>query len=232
MGTLQDIQNIKYRSILDLIKNEESYDKKQKVISGLEAFYLCHKRYESLQNILLPLKQKLGKDIIITSANITNAMQDEMGIIIKYVKNSKLCMIAISIFDLEAFDIVLSDPEFDNEEFIEENRYIISEIIGNLLHYNYLDDPEIQLASCSKKLIINDNCNDYLIKSSEGKMFTIGTNHRLYDNTKNVYNHDMIVSENNRLTEELNNDEVINKIYSNLRIYEGEFPKGLIKKIT
>ena len=87
MGTLQDVPNTKYRVILELIKNEESYDKTQSVISGLEAFYLCHKRYETLQNILLPLKAALGNDIVITSVSFSNDMQDEMGIAIKYLKN-------------------------------------------------------------------------------------------------------------------------------------------------
>ena len=229
MGTLQDI---KYRSILELIKNEEPFDKKRKVISGLEAFNLCHKRYESLRNILTPLKNKLGKDIIITSINFTNGMQGELGIIIKYIKDRKLNMLAISILDLEINDFILSDSTFESDDFLTLNYDILLKAVNELDQFDYISNPEIFLKSTSNKFDISDNCHEFVIKSIDEKTFSIGNIHRLFDLDGKLFNPDKITSEYPKLLEELMNEENIKKIYSNLRIYENDFPKRLIKKIT
>ena len=232
MGSLLDLQSTKYRFVLDLIKNEEPYDKSMKVMSGLEALYLCHKRYEQLQNILAPLKNIIGNDIAITSVSFPNNMQDETGIAIRYVKDSKLCMMIIRLFDLEAFEISLSDPELDNEEFLEANRDVINGVIEELTRFEYMDEPELLFKSCSKKFIICDNCNDFVIKSVDEKSLSIGTNHYTYDKEKKLFIPEKINSDNVTLKEELMNEEIIQKIYNNIRIDAEGFPKELIKKIS
>ena len=231
MSILQGIENVKYRFVLDLIKNEENYDKKLKVISGLEAFYLCHERYKLLQNVLLPLKNLLGDDTTITSVGFTNDMQSETGIAIKYVKNSNPYIIIIRLYDLEVFDISVSSQEFDSDEFLETNRNFINEIVNELNSLGYIDEPEISLKSSSKRFIINDNSDDFIIKANDEKLFSIGTNHYLYDKNEKLLLPDKIISDNAMIKEWLVDEEKIQKIYSNIRINEEDFPKRLIKKI-
>lgn len=232
MGALQDIQNMRYRFILDLIKNEEQYDKSQRVISGLEAFYLFHQRYESLQRILEPLKNILGKNITIISIGFNDTMQDEKGMAIKYLNNDKLNLMTVNMYDLEISEIILSDSLLDENNFLEQNRDIVSKIICELENIGCIDEPEILLKSSSKKITISDNCIDFIVKSSEEKLFSIGTNHFIYNKDKKIYVRDKVISDNTKLKEELMNEENIQKIYNNLRIYEEDFPKRLIKKIT
>lgn len=232
MGTFPDVQNINYRHILELIKNEENFDKNKRVISGLEAFYLCHKRYESLINVLLPLKNRLGENVVITSINFSNAMQDENGIAIKYIKNDKLYMMSFSLCDLGIVDISLSDQEIDSDFFLEENREVFLSMINELNQLGYIDYPEIILNSSSKKIIINDNCDDFNIRNNDEKVFLLGTNHYLYEKDKKIFVPERIFSGNEKINEELLNEDNIQKIYNNIRIYEDDFPKMLIKKIT
>lgn len=229
MGTFSDVQNVNYRFLLELIKNEEHYDKNKRVISGLEAFYLCHKRYESLQNVLAPIKNKIGQDVVITGVNFSNAMQDEKGIAIKYIKNDKLYMMSISTADLGIVNISLSDQGLDNDLFLEENYDVILSVINELNGLDYLDYPEIILNSSSKRLIISDNFDDFIIKNNDEKVSLLGTNHYLYEKDKKIFIPEKI---NNIIkSEELMNEDNIEKIYNNLRIYEDDFPKTLIKKI-
>lgn len=229
MGLLNELESNKYTSVFELIKNEETYDKNQRVISGLEAFYLCHKRYELLQKILVPIKNTLGEDITIISVNFNRAMQDETAITIKYLVNDRLNIMVVSIFDLEIVDIVLSDRLIDNDTFLEANRDIISKVIHELDDFQYFDEEEIVLKSSSKKFIASDNYNDFIIKNSEGKTFLIGTNHLLYSKDKKLYTPKNITIDND-IKEILMDEETIQDIYRNLRIYEENLPKTLIKK--
>ena len=231
MGTFPDMQNINYRYILELINNEEHYDKNKRVISGLEAFYLFHKRYESLQKILMPLGDKLGQGVNIISISFSNAMQDEKGIAIKYLKDDKLYMISISLFDLGIFDVALSDLVLDSDAFLEKNHDIISSIISELDQFNYIDNYNIVLNSSSKKLIIGDNCDNFMIRSNAEKVCLLETNHYLYEKDKKLFIPEKNVNDNIKINEELMDEENIQKIYNNIRIYENDFPKELIKKI-
>ncbi len=231
MGTLQDIQNAKYRSIMDLVKNEEPFDKKKSVMNGLEAFYLFHKRYEALQIVLEPLKNILGEDVIIISINFNNVMQEEKGMVIKYLIDGKLNIMVINMYELEILDVVLSNPQLDSDSFLETNREIISEVVRNLERIGCIDESEVLFKSSSKRFILGDNCNDFIIRGNEEKLYSIGTNHFSYDKNKGLYVPEKIICENPSLKEELMSEETIQKVYNHLRVYEDDFPKELIKKI-
>ena len=80
MGILGEIESMKYRFVLDLIKNTEHYDKKRSVITAEEAFKLCYNRYLLMQKILMPLKRKLGERVDVTDISFANGNQDETNI--------------------------------------------------------------------------------------------------------------------------------------------------------
>ena len=230
MGLLSELENIKYASAFELIKNEEAYDKTRRVVSGLEAFYLCYERYELLRNIINPLKIIFGDNMIVVGVSFNSINQNETVVTIKYVINDKLNIMVINMFDLDILEITLSDSSIDSD-ILEEDSSIISKIIFELDGYGFFDESEISLRSSSKKFNVIDNCSDFIIKSIDEKILSVGTNYYQYNKEKKLYLPDRITSESSKLKELLANEENVQRIYSNLRIYEDDLPKRLIKKI-
>ena len=231
MSLLQDIQNMKYRSVIDLIKNEEPYDKKRDVINGYEAYDLCHKRYMSLYNLLSPLKIILGKDVIITGVNFVDGIQDDVSLLIRYTNGEKKSFITLTLISLDEFDVQLSDTSVDHDEFVEKNYHFLKRLIKELVYYGYNDDYEIAVNSTSSKFMMLDNCNSFNIADCDKKTFAIETNHQTNEENGIISSNGKTMSDYPRLKELLMDEENINKVYEHLHIYKDEFPKKLIKKI-
>ena len=87
MSILQEFENMKYHFVLNLIKKEEQYDKKRKVITASELHKKCYDRFLSTQEILLPLKKRLGDRVEVTDINFVNSNEDEKNLIYHYADN-------------------------------------------------------------------------------------------------------------------------------------------------
>ena len=83
MGLLNELEGIKYNSILDLIKNDELYDKKRNTLTAEEVFKMCQDRYNNVEEILQPLRKKLGENIEIIDIGFANGMQDDRNIFVR-----------------------------------------------------------------------------------------------------------------------------------------------------
>ena len=230
MGIIQDIESLKYRHVLDLINEEESYDKKRSVISGTDAFNMCIERYKLMQVVLLPLKQKLGDRIDVTDITFITSNDDEKGIIVKYAKDDKPCILSISNLDYEDINVVASDLRVQTDSFVETNRKIILRTFRSISDNNL--DEDIIVKSTTGKFIIKDNCDSFNVKDSESKIFSIDTKYSTYEKNGSIINPQKFVCNFPKLKELLESDDNIRLVHDHIRIYEEVFPKELTKKLT
>ena len=228
MSLFRELESIKYASVVDLIKHDENYDKKRNILNGEEVFKLCNNRYKIMQNILLPLKEKLGKNIEITDIGFAHGMQDDMNIVVKYENNSQTSFFTITNFDYSDIDIVSSDDGLEKYDFIMTNKKIILDIFSQI--YEESLDSEFYINSTSKKFVIADNCRSFIIKDINEKIFSIEKLHSLYTKNNLMYYNDRTDSVYSKLKDLLLNEDNVLNIYQHIHIYEEDFPKILIKK--
>ena len=230
MSILQEFENMKYRCVLDLIKNEEAYDKKRAVINGLDAFKLCHNRYLLMQQILIPLKHKLGERVEITDISFANGMQDDFSILIKYAKDGKNYLFTLANQDYEDISIVSSDLTLQKENFAKDNKRIIMKTFKDIDN-NSLDE-DITLTSTTGKFVIRDNCDSFLIQDSAKKIFSIEGKYSVYEKSGALFDSSKINCNYPKLKEMLSDCWNGVAIYEHLHIYKDNVPKQLTKKLT
>ena len=226
MGLLDELD--KNRPVLELIKNDESYNKKRSVLTGEEVFKLCQDRYELMQDILCPLKKKLGENIEITDISFAKAMQEESCIVVRYVKDDKQNYFFINKSDFNDVEVKSLDDRLEGLGFVLINKGIILDIF-NQIDNDELDDY-ITINSTSNKFIVSDIMKKFVISDSARKLFSIEGSHSLYKKDGLMYNRDGIITQSPKLKEVLSSDENILNIYRHLRVYEEDIPKVLIKK--
>jgi hypothetical protein len=225
MGLLDELD--KYRSVFELIKNDESYNKKANVLTAEEVFNLCQDRYELMKETLMPLKNKLGEDIEIIEIGLANTMQDETNIIVRYRKDDiqKYFNISRSGFN----DIEIMDESLEKLGFVTANKGIILDIFDRVDKEEL--DKQISINSTSKKFVISDIMKKFVISDINNNLFTIEGSHGLYLKEGLMYDKEKIITPNPKLKEALSVDENIMNIYKHLRVYEEDVPKTLIKKL-
>lgn len=224
MGLLDELD--KYRSVFELIKNDESYNKKANVLTAEEVFSLCQDRYELMKETLMPLKNKLGEDIEIIEIGLANTMQDETNIIVRYRKDDiqKYFNISRSGFN----DIEIMDESLEKLGFVTANKGIILDIFDRVDKEEL--DKQISINSTSKKFVVSDIMKKFVISDVNNNLFTIEGSHGLYLKEGLMYDKEKIITPNPKLKEALSVDENIMNIYKHLRVYEEDVPKTLIKK--
>lgn len=229
MSIIQDLESLKYRFVLDLFKNNEQYDKKKSVLTALETFNLCYNRYLLLQQILTPLKEKLGGEIDITDISFINGMQGEMSFLVKYLKDGKQYQLSISGLDFQDINILSSDLKIQNSNFIEANRGII------LRTFKKLDEEslnnEIVVKSTSGKFVVGDNSDVFSIKNVDGRLFSLKNKYSIYDKTKSLSSSNLECNFP-KLKELIMKDGNILALYQHIHVYEDSLPRELIKKIN
>ena len=227
MSILQSIESIKYLFVLDLVKNDETFDKKRSVITGDEVFKLCHERYQFLQSLLLPLKERLGNDIEIIDVSFIKGMQNDTNILVKYNDNNQSKYFTIFYSDLSDVSIELLDGKLEKYDFANSNKRIIRNIYKKI-HSESLD-TDFYINSTSKKFVINDNCNIFSISDINESVFSVEGSHSVYDKNGLMYDRDKIISYYKKLKELLVQDDNILNIYRHIHVYEEDFSKILKK---
>lgn len=230
MGILQELEGMKYRFVSDLITSEEQYDKKRKVISAYDAYNMCYDRYLLLQNILLPLKTKLGNRVDVTDIKFVSANDDEKGLIVNYIKDNTPYFLSISNIDYEDISVIGSDIRVRNSDFVDNNRGIIIETFRNISNESL--DEDITLKSTTGKFIIIDNCDKFMVSDLERKVFSTEGRYSNYGNSNSLSNPSSLVCNFPKLKELLLVEENVLALYKNIHIYEDDLPKELIKKLT
>ncbi len=228
MSLLHELENLKYYMVLDLIKKDENYDKKRNTLSGEEVFSLCCNRYQLMQKIILPLKEKIGENIEIIDVDFGQGMQEDVSIVIKYLKNDKQHYLSICNLEFGQYEVNTTDSEIDSESFAIMNRYIFNNIFHIIDEYHL--DNFIDTKTTSKKLIIQDIGNSFIIKDVDQKMFTISSKHSLYAKSHQLINN--LNCNYPKLKELLEDEKNVLNIYRHIHIYEDDIDKVLLKKLT
>ena len=229
MSILQELENLKYRSVLDLIKNNEQYNKKNEVFSAKDVFKMCYERYQLMQQVLLPLKEKLGDQIDVTDISFANGMQDDMNILVRYTKGEKQYLLAISN-QFPDIEVVSSDIVAQNESFVKANRGIIFKTFRNINENNLAN--EVVIKSTTGKFILKDNCDSFTIQDNEEKIFTLSNKYSSYEKNKSLFPTSKLECNFPKLKELLGKEENAIAIYDHLKVYENKIPGDLIKKLT
>ena len=230
MSILQDLEYRKYRYMFDLIKNPEQCDKTKTVITAPEAFKKCHKRYLLMEDVLSPLKKKLGEKVEVTDILFANGMQDDTGMIIKYIKEDHPYILTLSKNDDGEIDILSSQYVAQQEQFVLDNKKMILKTLDNVIDYSLNEDYSVK--STSGKFILKDNCDRFVIKDSEEKMLSIEGKHANYEKTGGLFDLSRLTCNYPKLKELLLENNNILAFYQHIQFYENDFPKQLIKKLT
>ena len=228
MSLIDELETIKYSSVLDLIKNNEIYDKKRNVLTAEEVFKLCQDRYKLVEDILLPLRKKLVENIEIIDIGFANGMQDDRNIFVRYNKDGKQALFTISNSDGEIY-VSANDDKLEKNGFVLVNKKIINDIFNQIGEGDEALDSEISINSTSKKFIIKDNFRIFSIKDINEKIFSIEGMHSGYGKDGLLYNEERTTSVYPKLKEKLTDENVLN-VYKHVHVYEENLPKVLIKK--
>ena len=228
MGLLDELEVIKYRQILDLVKNNEVYDRKKSSITALEAFQLLHNRFKKLSDIILPLKEKIGKDIEITDIDFNNGMQEDYTIVIKFIKNGKQHFLSISNIEYEQVEVISTDKEIENDVFVQNNKKIFLNIFRGIDEYNL--DNKVIINSASRKYVINDLGDYFTLRDSDNKIFNITARNSLFDKNHSIIS--KIDCNYSKLKDILESDGNALCLYNHIHFYEDDMDKKLIKKLT
>lgn len=229
MGILNELEGIKYRPVFDLIKNDEEYDKKRRCLTAEETFALFHRRFLKMCELLTPLKEKLGKNIVILSIDFNHGMQEYITIVIKYIRDGKQYILSITNLEFELYDIITSDDTIDTNIFLLNNKKIFTNIFKGIDVYS-LYDPII-IKSTSKKFAIIDNCDAFTIGDSDSKLFSVSSKHSIYEQEKKLYDYSKINCNFPKLNELLRDSNCAFAIYKHLHVYEEDAVNTLSKKL-
>ena len=190
---------------------------------------MCYNRHLLLQEILLPLKKKLGDEIDVTDITFANGMQDDMNILVKYMKGEKQYLLAISN-QFPDIEIMSSDVVAQNDSFVKANRGIIFKTFRNISDNNLAD--EVVIKSTTGKFVLRDNCDSFTIHDNEKKIFTLSNKYSSYEKNKNLFPLTNLECNFPKLKEMLSKEENILAIYDHLQVYESGISSSLTKKLT
>ena len=229
MSIIQELEYMKYRFVIDLLKKEEQYDKKRSVITAYDVQNMCYDRFQLMQEVLLPLKKKLGNRVDVTDIKFARS-NDESGIIVKYLKDGKSYILSISNIEGDDIAVTASDLRVQSKKFIEDNRSIIQSTFKDI-NDNDLDE-DIIVKSTTGRLIIKDNCDSFNISDTERKVFSLEEKYSTYAKNGSLSNPKSLVCNYPKLKELLIDEDNILSLYQHIHVYEDSFPKTLTKKLT
>ena len=229
MGILSELESIKYRPVFDLIKNDESYDKKRNTMKAIEVFQILHKRFQKMLDILTPLMEKLGHNVEIIDFDFAQGMQEYMDLTIRYVKDEKQYFLSIINFGFNQFEVIDSGNHIDNLVFVQNNKKLFINIFKGIIEYSI--DDRIRLLSTSKKFILCDIGDSFSISDSDEKMFSLLRKHSLYEKNILPYDFNKKICNYTKLNELLDENNNIQAIYQHLNVYEENVENVLSKKL-
>lgn len=228
MSFFQELENMKYHYVIDIIKNDEQYDKKRNVLSAKEAFKLGYNRYLLMKQILLPLIEKIG-DIVITNIIFSNGMDECMTMELKYLKGDKEHTLTITNMDDQDISVMSSDEMIHDIAFADANRKIILDVFKGISD-NFLDEDFV-IKSTTGRFIIKNDCNVFSIQDVDKKMFSLDIKFCEYEKSEVLPKPINLVCNYPKLRELFIDENSKLATYEHLKIYEDTLPRQL-KKLT
>lgn len=220
---------IMYRAVIDLITREEAYDKKRKTLDGEELFKLCHKRYQMAQELLLPLKEKLGEEMEVTNIAFAQGLKYDTWMIIEYLKNNVKSYLTLSYSTIDNIEMLFSVDNEDAKKVVSQNKDLIIRTFAEGYSRSY--DEDLHFTTTSKRFLITDDIETFSMKDSlDGQAINLNTNHSDYEKNKSLSILKNRISQYKNISKILSDDEKLVDTLRNVRVYEDELPKALIKK--
>ena len=228
-GTIGDItvpSNI--RPVMSLIKKDEVYDKKKKVLTGEELFDLCYKRYKLSQRVFLPLQKALSTKYDVTNIRIETGLQDDLVIVVEYKNNEKNLSFTIARIDNSLIDVYQT---YDKSplDTVMQNKDVVLKTFDNIINKAY--DRDYIVLSTSKNFSICFNCENFIITDVLQKGFSLQMDYSFYEKNKTLYDPKRIICSYKKLKELLLDENNYLNIYRHLHVYEDSVEKTLIKKM-
>lgn len=217
-----------YRAVLELIDKDEMYDKRRNTINGEELFLLCHKRYQLMNELLQPLKDKLKEDINVTNIFFTEGFQQDTGLIVEYQKDGRKAYFGISNYDFDTLEFISGTSSKEVKGLADKNQKLFDEAFKICYENDF--DEELSIKSTSRRFAFRDDTIKFTLNDTcDANILSISGTHVYYETLGTLF----LSKDKNSCYKKINqllNDERMGKILNHTKIYEDEIPKVLIKK--
>lgn len=226
---LNNLEKIRvYRAIVNAMKEEEKDNKKKSVLNARELLDLSFKRYVEMINILEPLKKSLEKEINITNIYFANDFQGNTSIVIEYFDDEGKKFFTIAEYDDNMIDILFDIYNGNYKKMLDDNKEIINAAFKANKEFSF--EQEMTIPSTSKMFVIKEGCNYYGISDYTGKRLRMSYNYSGMENGKMRILPSGTFSEFKIVSELLANDVNAHNLLENIKVYEENVPKYLLKQ--
>jgi len=113
---------------------------------------------------------------------------------------------------------------------VNENSDVVFKVFNDIMNYSL--NEEITIKSTTGKFVIEDNCDSFIIKDIEGKMFSLENKYSSYEKTHSLVKSSKLECNIPKLKELLEVEDNILALYNHLHIYEDELFNEKIKELT
>ncbi len=226
---LNNLEKIRiYRAIINAMKEEEEYNKRKNVLSAREVLDLSFKRYGEMLNVLEPLKKSLMREINVTNIYFAKDYQDETAIIIEYQDEEGKKFFTISEYDDGEIDFLFDIYNGNYQKILDDNRKEIFDAFKANREFNF--ERETVIPSTSKKFVVKEGSNFYGLFDSQEKNLKLSYNYVESENSKQIIVPYIITSDFKGVNELLKNEANVHNLFENVKVYEENVPKSLLKK--
>lgn len=226
---LNNLEKIRvYRAIINAMKEEEKNNKKKNVLSARELLDLSFTRYTEMINILEPLKKSIEKEINIANIYFSKDFQGNTAIVVEYYDEEGKKFFTISEYDDNMIDILFDLYNGNYKKIVDSNREIINAIFKANNEFNF--EQEMTIPSTSKMFLINEICNYYGISDYTSKKLRMSYNYSGTENGKTIILPNGVISEFKTISELLSNEANVHNFLENIKVYEENVPKYLLKQ--
>lgn len=209
-----------------LTKRVEPHDKKRSVLTGEEVFNLDYERYQTIKEILMPLEEKLGENVQIIDFRFAKGMQEDTMMDIIYLEDGKTKILSICKSDLACAEMGLPEDDL-KRSFIRSYKKTIDGIFKQIRE-SFLDS-EYSIPSTSGSFIVGAGASQMRVSYRKENILSIKGNYITYEKKGLMYLPTDCYSSVKGISRILQSDENVRAIYRNLRVYEEDVPKRLIK---
>lgn len=215
-----------YRDKLRLLEEEERYKKNKSIVSAYELYKMNERRRVLMHNILKPISMKLQNDMHITKLYLSEGNGEGIFINIEFNNgNTDGFIILDNLDDDDKVDILLDTSNGSYNNLINKEQKLLASVYHEALDNDF--DKTLRISSTSKIFNLGIDSYKYLLTGNNNS-----DNHFIkvwYEYLKD--NASLIGESSYRdIDMHLQNNKELEKFLKNIKFYEENVPKYLIKK--
>lgn len=215
-----------YRDKLRLLEEEERYKKNKSVVSAYELYKMNERRRVLMHNILKPISMKLQNDMHITKLYLSEGNGEGIFINIEFNNgNTDGFIILDNPDDDDKVDILLDTSNGSYNNLINKEQKLLASVYHEALDNDF--DKTLRISSTSKIFNLGIDSYKYLLtgnNNSDNHFIKVWYEY-LKDNTSLIGE-----SSYRDIDMHLQNNKELEKFLKNIKFYEENVPKYLIKK--